>query len=93
MATEKTDKRGSRKERKGVVVNRSGNKTAIVLVERRVKHELYGKILKKKRKFHAHDEENEATVGSTVTIIECRPISKLKRWRIKEVLKKASVSE
>lgn len=90
MATEKKVKRGSRKERKGVVVSRSGDKTAIVLVERRVKHELYGKIMKRSRKFHAHDEKNEAAVGSTVKIVECRPISKMKRWRVKEVLASAA---
>lgn len=91
MATENTIKRGSRKERKGVVVSKSGDKTAVVLVERRVKHKLYGKVMKKTRKFHAHDEKNETTVGSIVKIVECRPVSKLKRWRVKEVVEKSTV--
>ena len=68
----------------GVVVSNAPVKTAIVRVERRVKHPLLGKVVRRSKKFHAHDEGNTCQVGDQVRIIECPPISKLKRWRIVE---------
>jgi small subunit ribosomal protein S17 len=83
-----TAKRGVRKERKGIVVSRSGAKTVVVEVERRTRHPLYGKVVRRLRKLHAHDEKDEVNVGDTVRIVETRPISKLKRWRVIEVVAK-----
>jgi len=82
-------KRGVRKERQGVVVSRSGNKTIVVLTERRYVHPMYGKVVRQLKKFYAHDEKNEAQVGDTVLIVETRPLSRTKRWRVKEILEKA----
>ena len=73
----------------GTVVSDKANKTVVVSVERRVKHPLYGKIIKQSKKYHAHDEGNAFKEGETVRIEETRPISKLKRWRLREVLTKA----
>ena len=66
----------------GVVVSSSSNKTIIVDVTRRIKHKLYKKIIRQTKKYHAHDENNEFNVGDTVSIIESKPISKLKKWRV-----------
>ncbi|WP_019831571.1 30S ribosomal protein S17 [Sphingomonas sp. PR090111-T3T-6A] len=65
----------------GTVVSDKTDKTVVVSVERRVKHELYGKIIKRSKKYHAHDEANEYRIGETVRIEECAPISKLKTWK------------
>ena len=81
--------RNLRKTRIGMVVSNKMNKTVTVTVERRVKHPIYGKFVKKTTKFHAHDEKNECTVGDLVRIMETRPLSKTKRWRLVEVLEKA----
>ena len=81
--------RNSRKLRQGVVVSTAGDKTAVVKVEERKKHALYGKMITQSTKFHAHDEENNAGVGDTVNIMETRPLSKLKRWRLVEIVEKA----
>jgi small subunit ribosomal protein S17 len=81
--------RNSRKLRQGVVVSTAGDKTAVVKVEERKKHPLYGKMITQSKKFHAHDEGNLAGVGDTVTIMETRPLSKLKRWRLIEIVEKA----
>ncbi|MBN2405128.1 MAG: 30S ribosomal protein S17 [Coriobacteriia bacterium] len=81
--------RNSRKERQGIVVSAAGDKTCVVLVEDRKKHALYGKMLTHSTKFHAHDEENLAEVGDRVVIMETRPVSKLKRWRLVEIVEKA----
>ncbi len=78
-------RRGVRKERKGVVVSKSGDKSIVVLVERRKPHPRYGKVVKQSRKCHAHDENNEASVGDTVRIVETRPLSHMKRWRLLEI--------
>ena len=78
--------RGVRKRRQGVVANRSGDKSIVVRVERRVRHPLYGKILRRATKYHVHDDKNAAQVGDKVTIEECRPISRMKRWRLQEIL-------
>jgi small subunit ribosomal protein S17 len=82
MSEVETKKRSLRKKRTGVVVNRSGDKSIVVLVERRKQHELYKKVIRQFKKYHVHDEKNEAKVGDRVEIVETRPISKLKRWRL-----------
>ena len=76
------------KVRIGVVSSNKMDKTITVNVERKVKHPLYGKFLKKTTKFHAHDEKNECSIGDTVKIMESRPLSKTKRWRLVEVVEK-----
>lgn len=81
--------RGLRKTRVGIVVSDKMDKTAVVAVERRVRHPLYGKVLKQTRKYKAHDEENVARIGDRVLIMETRPLSKEKRWRIVQVLEQA----
>jgi len=75
----------------GRVVSDKMNKGITVLVERRVKHPLYGKFVRKSTKLHAHDENNECKAGDVVTIQECRPVSKTKTWRLVEVIEKAAV--
>jgi len=85
MSTE----RNRRKTRQGVVVSTAGEKTCVVKVEERKKHPLYGKMITRSSKYHAHDENNECGVGDSVTIMETRPISKLKRWRLVEIVEKA----
>ena len=81
--------RNLRKTRIGLVTSNRMDKTITVAIERRVKHPIYGKFVKKTTKFHAHDEKNECTIGDTVRIMETRPLSKLKRWRLVEVVEKA----
>lgn len=81
--------RNLRKERIGVVVSNKMEKSIVILVERKVKHPKYGKFVKKSTKFMAHDEKNEANVGDTVRIMETRPLSKNKCWRLVEVIEKA----
>ena len=75
----------------GRVVSDKMNKTVTVLVERRVKHPLYGKIMTRSQKYHAHDEKGEVKMGDVVTIEECRPISKTKAWRVAKLIEKARV--
>lgn len=84
-----TIKRSLRKERTGTVVSNKMVKSIVVAVERKVKHPIYGKFIKKTTKFMAHDEKNECGVGDLVTITETRPLSKNKRWRLKQVIEKA----
>ncbi|MFA5843743.1 MAG: 30S ribosomal protein S17 [Coriobacteriia bacterium] len=84
-----TTDRKSRKVRQGVVVSTAGDKTCVVLVEERKRHALYGKMLTQSTKFHAHDDENASSVGDRVLIMETRPLSKLKRWRLVEIVEKA----
>ncbi|TAJ13442.1 30S ribosomal protein S17 [Marinilabiliaceae bacterium JC017] len=81
--------RNLRKERIGVVVSGKMDKSVVVAVEIREKHPIYGKFVKKTKKFHAHDEENTCNVGDTVRIMETRPLSKTKRWRLVEVIERA----
>jgi len=81
--------RNLRKTRIGVVKSNKMDKTITVTVERKVKHPIYGKFVKKTTSFHAHDEKNECTVGDIVKIMESRPMSKTKRWRLVEVVEKA----
>jgi small subunit ribosomal protein S17 len=80
--------RNLRKTRTGVVSSNKMDKTITVNVERKIKHPIYGKFLKKTTKFHAHDEKNECSIGDTVKIAETRPLSKTKRWRLVEVVEK-----
>ncbi|HAO47376.1 MAG TPA: 30S ribosomal protein S17 [Ferruginibacter sp.] len=80
--------RNLRKTKLGVVSSNKMDKTITVSVERKVKHPLYGKFVKKSTKFHAHDEKNECSIGDTVRIMETRPMSKTKRWRLVEVVEK-----
>ena len=80
--------RNLRKTRIGVVTSNKMTKTITVAVERKVKHPMYGKFLKKTTKFHAHDEKKECSIGDTVKIMESRPLSKTKRWRLVEVVEK-----
>ncbi len=82
-----TKARGLRKTRVGEVVSDKGDKTIIVKTITRVPHPKFGKIVKQVTKFHVHDEKNEAKIGDQVSIAETRPLSKLKRWRLVEVLK------
>ena len=81
--------RNLRKERIGVVVSNKMDKSIVILVERKVKHPKYGKFVKKSTKFMAHDEKNEASIGDTVRIMETRPLSKNKCWRLVEIVEKA----
>jgi small subunit ribosomal protein S17 len=81
--------RNLRKERIGVVVSDKMDKSIVILVERKVKHPKYGKFVKKSTKFMAHDEKNEASMGDTVRIMETRPLSKNKCWRLVEIVEKA----
>lgn len=84
-----TIERKRRKTRIGIVSSDKMAKTITVAVERKVKHPIYGKFLKKTTKFHAHDEQNTAGVGDIVRIMETRPLSKTKRWRLVEIIEKA----
>ena len=80
--------RNLRKTKLGLVTSNKMDKTITVMVERKVKHPLYGKFVKKSTKFHAHDEKNECSIGDTVKIMESRPLSKTKTWRLVERLKR-----
>jgi small subunit ribosomal protein S17 len=81
--------RASQKTRVGVVMSDKMNKTVIIGVERRITHKLYGKKITRTKKYYAHDEDSVAHVGDTVRIVETRPLSKTKRWRVTEVLEQA----
>jgi small subunit ribosomal protein S17 len=83
-----TEARNLRKVRVGVVTSNKMAKSITVAVERKVKHPIYGKFVKKTTKFHAHDEKNECSIGDIVRIMETRPLSKTKRWRLVEVVEK-----
>ena len=81
--------RNRRKVRQGIVVSAGGDKTCVVQVSDRKRHPMYGKMITRSEKFHAHDENNECGVGDVVTIMETRPLSKLKHWRLVEIVEKA----
>ncbi|MDX5427829.1 MAG: 30S ribosomal protein S17 [Bacteroidota bacterium] len=81
--------RNLRKERIGVVTSNKMDKSIVVSVERKVKHPIYGKFVKTTKKFHAHDEENSCNPGDTVRIMETRPLSKTKKWRLVEIIERA----
>ena len=84
-----SEQRGNRKTRVGVVVSDKMDKTIVVAIRERVKHELYGKILNRTVKLKAHDENNECGIGDKVRVMETRPLSKDKRWRMVEIIEKA----
>jgi small subunit ribosomal protein S17 len=88
-ATEATEVRGTRKVREGYVVSDKMNKTIVVELEDRKKHPLYGKVMRSTTKVKAHDEANTAGIGDRVQIMETRPLSATKRWRLVEILEKA----
>jgi len=89
MTNEQTVERNSRKSRTGLVVSDKMQKTVVVAIERRVPHPVYGKIVTRTTRLKAHDEENSAKVGDTVRIVETRPLSKDKRWRVVEIMNRA----
>ena len=84
-----TETRNLRKVRVGKVVSTRMNKTIVVAIEDNVRHAKYGKIIKRTAKIHAHDEENQCTVGDKVSVMETRPLSKTKRWRLVNIIEKA----
>ena len=84
-----SEERNSRKVRQGVVVSATNDKTIVVSVVSRKPHPVYKKMMTTTKKFHAHDENNEAGVGDTVQIMETRPLSKMKRWRLVKIVEKA----
>ena len=86
---DKTQERNNRKTYTGVVVSDSGDKTIVIRIDARKKHPLYGKMITSSTKLHVHDENNEAGVGDTVTIMATRPLSKMKRWRLVDIVEKA----
>jgi len=81
--------RNLRKTRVGVVTSNKMNKTVAVTVERKLRHPIYGKFVKKTKSFIAHDENNDCNIGDVVKIMETRPMSKLKRWRLVEIIERA----
>ncbi|MCL4127430.1 UNVERIFIED_CONTAM: hypothetical protein GTU68_063302 [Idotea baltica] len=81
--------RNLRKTRIGIVTSDKAEKTITVATERKIRHGMYGKFIKRTKKFHAHDEKNDANTGDTVRIMETRPLSKSKRWRLVEVIERA----
>ena len=91
MSDEGTDaiERGARKVRTGVVVSDKMDKTVVVRIDRHVRHALYGKTVRRSSKLSAHDEANDAHLGDTVRVMETRPISKSKRWRVVEIVERA----
>lgn len=82
-------KRNLRKERTGLVVSNKMEKSIVVAVKRKVKHPIYGKYINRTTKFYAHDEENSCNIGDTVRIMETRPLSKTKNWRLVEIIERA----
>jgi small subunit ribosomal protein S17 len=89
MTNEQASERNARKSRTGLVVSDKMQKTVVVAIERRVPHPVYGKMVTRTRRLKAHDEENSAKVGDTVRIVETRPLSKDKRWRVVEIMNRA----
>ena len=89
MSEAQTKERGRRKVRTGVVVSDKMDKTVLVRIDRQVRHGLYGKTVRRSSKLAAHDEQNDAHVGDTVRVMETRPLSKTKRWRVVEVVERA----
>ena len=89
QTTQETEGRSARKVREGLVVSDKMDKTVVVEVEDRVKHALYGKVMRRSHKLKAHDENNAAGIGDRVLVMETRPLSKTKRWRLVEILEKA----
>ena len=83
------EKRNLRKERTGEVISAKMNKTIVIAVKTKMKHPMYGKFVNKTSKFYAHDEENTCGMGDTVRIMETRPLSKTKKWRLVEIIERA----
>ena len=84
-----SEQRGLRKTREGIVISDKMDKTVVVEVKTRVRHPLYGKIMNQSTKLKVHDENNECGIGDTVSVMETRPLSKTKRWRLVEIVEKA----
>ena len=84
-----SEQRGLRKTRVGMVVSDKMDKTVTVLVERQMMHPIIGKVVRRTKKYHAHNEGNEAKAGDTVVIVECRPISKTKSWKVAKLVERA----
>ena len=89
----KKDTRGLRKVRIGTVVSDAQDKTIVIRVDSKTRHAVYKKIITQSKKYYAHDEADEAKVGDTVRIVETRPLSKLKRWRLLEIVRQAEADE
>lgn len=89
MSESTETKRAGRKVREGVVVSNKMDKTIVVLIADRVKHPLYGKVMNKSTKLHVHDENNQAGIGDTVRVMETRPLSATKRWRLVDIIERA----
>jgi small subunit ribosomal protein S17 len=89
MSEEQTEQRATRKTREGVVVSNKMDKTAVVAVTERVRHAKYGKFMLRSKRLYAHDETNDVNIGDKVRVMETRPLSKNKRWRVVEVLERA----
>ena len=89
MTDEKATERNARKTRTGIVVSDKMEKTVVVAIERRVPHPIYGKMITRTKRLKVHDEENSAKTGDTVRIVETRPLSKDKRWRLVEIVDRA----
>ena len=89
MTNQAATERNARKSRTGLVVSDKMDKTVVVAIERRVPHPIYGKMITRTKRLKAHDEENSAKVGDTVRIVETRPLSKDKRWRLVEIVDRA----
>ena len=85
-----SDMNKTRKTRQGSVVSNGMDKSVVVLVERKVRHKLYGKFIRRRVKYIAHDPANECNVGDVVLIEECRPLSKKKRWRVRDIVQRAA---
>jgi len=84
-----TEERSKRKVRTGMVTSDAGDKTIAVTIERRVRHPLYGRVVRRKSRLIAHDEKNDAHVGDLVEVMETRPLSKTKRWRLVSIIERA----
>jgi small subunit ribosomal protein S17 len=93
MAEERAQRAVNRKARVGTVVSDGNDKTIVVEIERAARHRIYHKVIRRTKRYHVHDEQNAATVGDTVRIEECRPISRLKHWQLVEVLTERAVAE
>jgi small subunit ribosomal protein S17 len=89
MKSTPTEKRSVRKVRDGKVVSNKMDKTVVVAITRRIRHTAYGKFVRKTRKYYAHDKDNSCAIGDQVRIVEMRPMSKLKRWRVQSIITKA----
>jgi small subunit ribosomal protein S17 len=89
MSEEQTEQRATRKTREGVVVSNKMDKTAVVAVTERVRHAKYGKFMLRSKRLYAHDETNDVNIGDKVRVMETRPLSKSKRWRVVEILERA----